>query len=84
MAKKSTETKPAVERKSDDEKKEALSAVFKMIEREYGKGSIMKLGDTHVASVDAIPTGSMTLDLALASEESYFPLAPVYFVIATP
>ena len=65
MAKKSTETKPAVERKSDDEKKEALSAVFKMIEREYGKGSIMKLGDTHVASVDAIPTGSMTLDLAL-------------------
>ena len=65
MAKKSTETKPAVERKSDEEKKEALSAVFKMIEKEYGKGSIMKLGDTHVASVDAIPTGSMTLDLAL-------------------
>lgn len=65
MAKKEKEAKPAVERKSDEEKKEALSAVFKMIEKEYGKGSIMKLGDTHVASVDAIPTGSMTLDMAL-------------------
>ncbi|MDO5396552.1 MAG: recombinase RecA [bacterium] len=65
MAKKEKESKPAVERKSDEEKKEALSAVFKIIEKEYGKGSIMKLGDTHVASVDAIPTGSMTLDLAL-------------------
>ena len=65
MAKKEKEAKPAVERKSDEEKKEALNAVFKMIEKEYGKGSIMKLGDTHVASVDAIPTGSMTLDLAL-------------------
>lgn len=65
MAKKEKEVKPAVERKSNEEKKEALNAVFKMIEKEYGKGSIMKLGDTHVASVDAIPTGSMTLDMAL-------------------
>lgn len=65
MAKKEKEAKPAVERKTDEEKKEALSSVFKMIEKEYGKGSIMKLGDTHVASVDAIPTGSLTLDLAL-------------------
>ena len=65
MAKKDKESKPAVERKSNEEKKEALSAVFKMIEKEYGTGSIMKLGDTHVASVDAIPTGSLTLDMAL-------------------
>lgn len=65
MAKKDKEAKPTVERKKDDEKKEALSSVLKMIEKEYGKGSIMKLGDTHVASVDAIPTGSLTLDIAL-------------------
>ena len=39
--------------------------MFKVIEKEYGTGSIMKLGDTHVSSVDAIPTGSMTLDMAL-------------------
>jgi recombination protein RecA len=65
MAKKEKETKPTVERKYAEEKKEALDAVFKIIEKEYGKGSIMKLGDTQVASVDVIPTGSLTLDLAL-------------------
>lgn len=64
MAKKET-AKPQVERKADEEKKKALKAVFDVIEKEYGAGSIMKLGNTHVASVDAIPTGSLTLDLAL-------------------
>ncbi len=62
---KSTESKPAVERKSDEEKKKALATVFDVIEKEYGAGSIMKLGDTRVSSVDSIPTGSLTLDLAL-------------------
>ncbi len=62
---KTEKAKPAVERKENEEKKKALDAVFKVIEKEYGTGSIMKLGDTHVASVDAIPTGSMTLDMAL-------------------
>ena len=62
---KAEKTKPPVERKENEEKKKALEAVFKVIEKEYGTGSIMKLGDTHVASIDAIPTGSMTLDIAL-------------------
>ncbi|MCH5212304.1 MAG: recombinase RecA [Oscillospiraceae bacterium] len=65
MAKSDKNSKPAVERKENEEKKKALDAVFKVIEKEYGTGSIMKLGDTHVSSVDAIPTGSLTLDLAL-------------------
>lgn len=65
MAKADKNSKPAVERKENEEKKKALDAVFKVIEKEYGTGSIMKLGDTHVSSVDAIPTGSLTLDLAL-------------------
>ena len=65
MAKSDKNAKPAVERKEHEEKKKALDAVFKVIEKEYGTGSIMKLGDTHVSSVDAIPTGSLTLDLAL-------------------
>ncbi len=65
MAKTEKAPKPAVEKKVDEEKKKALDAVFQVIEKEYGKGSIMKLGDTTTASVDAIPTGSMTLDLAL-------------------
>ena len=62
---KQEETKASVERKVDEEKKKALEAVFNVIEKEYGTGSIMKLGDTRVSSVDSIPTGSMTLDVAL-------------------
>ena len=65
MAKSDKQSKPAVERKVDEEKKKALEAVFEVIEKEYGTGSIMKLGDTHTASVDAIPTGSLMLDKAL-------------------
>lgn len=65
MAKTDKGGKPTVERKENEEKRKALDAVFKVIEKEYGTGSIMKLGDTHVASVDAIPTGSMMLDMAL-------------------
>lgn len=49
----------------NEEKKKALSAVFGAIEKQYGKGSIMKLGDTVRVDVDAIPTGSLTLDIAL-------------------
>ncbi len=48
-----------------EEKKKALDAVFASIEKEYGKGSIMKLGDQQSVNVDAIPTGCLTLDLAL-------------------
>jgi recombination protein RecA len=65
MAKSEKQSKPAVERKIDDEKKKALAQVFEVIEKEYGTGSIMKLGDTKTASVDAIPTGSLMLDKAL-------------------
>ncbi len=48
-----------------DERKKALSSVFDAIEKQYGKGSIMKLGDTAKVDVDAIPTGALTLDVAL-------------------
>ncbi len=65
MAKSDKAAKPRVEKKEADEKKQALESVFSFIEKEYGAGSIMKLGDTHIASVDAIPTGSLTLDMAL-------------------
>lgn len=65
MAKNDKNSKPQVERLESEEKKKALDAVFKVIEKEYGSGSIMKLGDTHVSSVDAIPTGSLMLDMAL-------------------
>lgn len=48
-----------------EEKRKALDAVFGAIEKQYGKGSIMKLGEAPHVDVDAIPTGSLTLDLAL-------------------
>lgn len=43
----------------------ALDEAIKQIEKQYGKGSIMRLGDRADLSVDVIPTGSLTLDLAL-------------------
>lgn len=46
-------------------KKEALETAMKNIERAYGKGSIMRLGDSMNLSVEVIPTGSLALDLAL-------------------
>ena len=52
-------------RQVSEEKKRALNSVFEVIEKQYGKGSIMKLGDTTAVDVDVIPTGSMTLDMAL-------------------
>ncbi len=49
-----------------DEKKRALDLALSQIEKQYGKGAIMKLGGAEVpADVPAISTGSLTLDLAL-------------------
>ncbi|MCR5604151.1 MAG: recombinase RecA [Lachnospiraceae bacterium] len=49
-----------------EEKLKALEAALSKIEKEYGKGSVMKLGDTasHM-NVETIPTGSLSLDIAL-------------------
>ena len=49
-----------------DEKKKALDAVLTQIEKQFGKGSIMRLGDDGArANVEAIPTGILELDIAL-------------------
>ena len=50
---------------SSDEKKRALEAAIQHLEKQYGKGAVMKLGQSPEMTVDAIPTGSMTLDMAL-------------------
>ena len=47
------------------DKKKALETAMAQIERAYGKGSIMRLGDNAGIVVEAIPTGSLALDLAL-------------------
>jgi recombination protein RecA len=53
------------DKQKDDGKKEALDLALTQIEREFGKGSIMRLGDAKAMNVQVIPTGSLGLDLAL-------------------
>ncbi|MGB0807302.1 MAG: recombinase RecA [Salibacteraceae bacterium] len=47
------------------EKMKALQLTMDKLEKNYGKGSIMKLGDSAIEKVEVIPTGSITLDMAL-------------------
>ena len=49
----------------DEGKGKALSLAMEQIEKQFGKGAIMKLGDTVIAKVETYPTGSISLDLAL-------------------
>ncbi|MBP3464154.1 MAG: recombinase RecA [Clostridia bacterium] len=51
--------------KENDEKRKALDAAMSQIEKQFGKGSVMKLGEYKAMEVEAIPTGSLTLDVAL-------------------
>ena len=60
MAKKEEEQTTAV-----SEKLKALQAAMAKIEKDFGKGSIMKLGDEQVENVEVIPTGSISLNAAL-------------------
>ena len=48
-----------------DERSKALKLAIEKIEKDFGKGSIMKLGDKVSVNVEAIPTGSLALDVAL-------------------
>jgi len=48
-----------------NEKNKALDDVIAKIEKQFGKGAIMKLGDAPAQKVDVFPTGALTLDLAL-------------------
>ncbi|MCL2341981.1 MAG: recombinase RecA [Firmicutes bacterium] len=47
------------------EKKKALEAALGQIEKQFGKGSVMKLGEYQDVNIDAIPTGALNLDIAL-------------------
>ena len=50
---------------SAEDKKKALATALSQIEKDFGKGTIMKLGENARMNVEAVPTGSLTLDLAL-------------------
>ena len=50
----------------NDEKKKALDAAIAKLEKDFGKGTVMKLGDPGArAAVETVPTGCLSLDLAL-------------------
>jgi recombination protein RecA len=50
----------------EDNKRKALSAALSQIEKQFGKGAVMRMGDVPaVSDVDVVSTGSLGLDLAL-------------------
>lgn len=55
----------ADEKKQDDKKKKALETALSQIEKQYGKGAIMRLGQNSSMNVEHISTGSLSLDIAL-------------------
>ena len=62
MAKKEASIKTTTE---NSEKQKALTSVLSQIERSFGKGAIVRLGDSTRMRVETIPTGALTLDIAL-------------------
>ena len=48
-----------------DERKKALEMAMAQIEKDFGKGSVMKLGEVSTVNIDSIPTGALSLDIAL-------------------
>ena len=65
-AEKNTDAKKASSAElSKEEKQKALKSAIAQIEKTYGTGAVMRLGEAFSYNVDHIPTGSMTLDLAL-------------------
>lgn len=66
MAKKKTATAKKAVRISDaEEKKKALEVALAHLEKDYGTGAIMRLGDNAIQDIETVPTGSIGLDMAL-------------------
>ena len=64
-APKAAKNKVSANLAKDPKKQKALEAAMEQIERQFGKGAIMRLGQNEIIDIEAIPTGSLTLDLAL-------------------
>ena len=63
--KKQPEKKSVVSLQSKDEKKKAIETAIAQIEKTFGAGAVMRLGQNNNMNIETIPTGSMTLDMAL-------------------
>ena len=77
---------PTPTKKTGDAKKTALETALSQIEKQFGKGAIMKLGQNVTMQVDAISTGSLSLDLALGigGLRFYRHIVPAYFPALRP
>ena len=62
---KTTSTTTATAAVDDSPKKKAIEVALAQIEKQFGKGSIMRLGDKQAVDIDVIPTGALSLDIAL-------------------
>ena len=66
MAKSKNAAKGSVAQLQDkDERRKALDAAMAQIEKQFGQGAVMRLGDKAQVEIDTIPTGALTLDIAL-------------------
>ncbi|MDW0616207.1 recombinase RecA [Mannheimia haemolytica] len=65
MAEKKSQKNTPVKQIDPEQKEKALAAALAQIEKQFGKGSIMKLGDTQALDIEAVSTGSLGLDSAL-------------------
>ncbi|AHG73858.1 MULTISPECIES: recombinase RecA [Mannheimia] len=65
MAEKKSQKNTPVKQVEPEQKEKALAAALAQIEKQFGKGSIMKLGDTQTLDIEAVSTGSLGLDSAL-------------------
>ncbi len=65
MAKATTKKEAAARIDNDEAKRKALETTLLQIEKDHGKGAVMRLGESPELSVTAVSTGSLTLDLAL-------------------
>lgn len=63
MAKEAKESSEPTSRST--EKQKALDTALAQIERQFGKGSVMKMSERSIAAIEVISTGSVTLDIAL-------------------
>ncbi len=65
MASKNSQPKTAVKVTEENEKQKALKTAIEQIEKQFGKGAVMRLGENAAMNVEHIKTGSLTLDVAL-------------------
>ena len=65
MASKTSQGKTAVKVTEENEKQKALKTAIEQIEKQFGKGAVMRLGENAAMNVEHIKTGSLTLDVAL-------------------